>query len=478
MGGQPGKVDADDKIPATQGAGQADEAAGSPKRRAGGPRAAGRPVRTGALLAAALVAAGGAGTTVCLIFFAQMNSLALFLSFLFLALGSASLLLAACASTLWARRRRASAAPCALLALGLLGFMAATAVQLGRGGPDAPAPRLVGDAERLFGDGVDVGDDSYSEFRIPALVATDARLVAFAEGRRGVTGVHGDFAETELVFRTRPTAAAGAAPGVPAVSLAGPLQTVLTAPPRGASWAGVGPPASLFLAEEGVVLVPLYYAWTRKPELFDGLDSFGMTLSYDLDSGEWSTPCEEYGGSKGQVNEHQYFSYGGEVWAFARTINYNPWNPRRTLLRRGSAGSSDNCFEVVAQPRFFEQLQGCEGSVLTVGENGSERVFYTGVDGSVLYRSKLQLFEAQTGGGAGQPAIAGWTPLATLHGGGAAYSGMAVVDGGLLGVLYERSDEAALSFHPTDIVLHRVNISAATGRRLAPSRLRNGRGAQ
>jgi len=428
--------------------------------------------------------------------------------------------------------------------------MAATAVQLGRGGPDAPAPRLVGDAERLFGDGVDVGDDSYSEFRIPALVATDARLVAFAEGRRGVTGVHGDFAETELVFRTRPAAAAGAvpepwspveslatllrnssfcngteseclpadcqrhmsnpapavissqrgdllmvfncentgtyavrlqvaqAPGVPAVSLAGPLQTVLTAPPRGASWAGVGPPASLFLAEEGVVLVPLYYAWTRKPELFDGLDSFGMTLSYDLDSGEWSTPCEEYGGSKGQVNEHQYFSYGGEVWAFARTINYNPWNPRRTLLRRGSAGSGDSCFEVVAQPRFFEQLQGCEGSVLTVGENGSERVFYTGVDGSVLYRSKLQLFEAQTGGGAGQPAIAGWTPLATLHGGGAAYSGMAVVDGGLLGVLYERSDEAALSFHPTDIVLHRVNISAATGRRLAPSRLRSGRGAQ
>jgi len=505
-----------------------------------------------ALLLAAVLAAVGAGTTVCMIFFGQMNSLACFLCFIFLTLGSFVLMFASCASGLVARRRRVGAVPFAIMALGLLAFMVATAVQLCLRGPDAPPARFVGDVEELFGDSVDTGDSSFSEFRIPSLVATQATLVAFAEGRRGTTGVHGDFAPTELVFRSRPMAAAGEVPkpwsklesladlltnstyckgateadclpvdcqrhmsnpapavtspergevlmvfncentgtyavqlkvaqepGEKVVSVVGRLQMVLAAPPMGASWVGVGPPASLYMADENAVLVPLYYAWTRKPELFDGLDSYGMTLRYDLGSEEWSTPCGQYGGSKGQVNEHQYFSYGGEVWAFARTINYNPWTPRRTLLRRGGAtGGDEACFEVVAEPRFLEQVQGCEGSVIATGESGSERVFYTGVDGSVLYRRKLQLFEAQAGAGAdGRPSIEEWKPLATIHGGGAAYSALAVVDGGLLGILYERSDEAALSFHPNDIVLRRVDTSAPASRRLSqPGGLRGGRG--
>jgi sialidase-1 len=207
------------------------------------------------------------------------------------------------------------------------------------------------------------------------------------------------------------------------------------------TWIGLGPPAGLRLAS-GRLVLPSYVSHTPND---NGDLSSGLLLLSDDEGAHWRigaqwtfglafpNECQavEVAPNMVMVNSRSLGTQRIQAWSFdgGETIEPNAIAPIKGLV----------------QP-----LIGCQGSTIA---DASGALWYSGLDETLPLRYNISVFVARAPHAPGQLQF---DAVRVVDAGSAAYSSLALLHDGALGLLYERANSLKIEFEPDQIVFTRV----------------------
>jgi len=204
-------------------------------------------------------------------------------------------------------------------------------------------------------------------------------------------------------------------------------------------WIGLGPPASLQLSN-GRLIVPSYhgpFSWD------DGEFTHGHLMLSDDGGSSWRLGAELTGihlSNECQAAELE----NGTVFINSRSLGTD-------RLKTYSDDGGDTVGETTIINGLRQPLEGCEGSTIRL-PNSSYLLFSIPND-IEPYRYNLSVFLSRDDG-------MSWSYIKTVNPGPSAYSALAVLPNGSVGMLFERSDVRKLVFVPQHISFTVVLTSA------------------